>query len=418
LALFSAELPAPVLPAGVGVNIHFITGHEKDLDLIKAAGFKFIRMDFSWSGTERNKGEYDWAGYTELLDNLDKRGMRAVFILDYSNALYEESIISKNPIDGELRRTVASPRKPESVAAFAAWAGAAAGNFKNRKVIWEIWNEPNIHFWSPEPNVTNYITLAKATCEAVRKADPGATVVGPATSGFPWEFLEQCFKGGLLECWDAVSVHPYRSYTHAPETAEAEYKRLRELIDRYTPAARKSTPPPILSGEWGYATHTKGISTEEQAAFIVRQQLANLFYGVPLSIWYDWKNDGPDAKEREHNFGTVLQDLDPKPAYIAVQVFTRQLDGYSIKQRLNLPPSDAWVLLLQNGQGDQKLAAWTAGKDQKVDVGLSGTQQKIFAAVDGLGKDLSLEATAAGLTLELKPAPIFVSVGPATIKTR
>ena len=26
-----------MLPAGVGVNIHFVTGHEKDLDLIAAA---------------------------------------------------------------------------------------------------------------------------------------------------------------------------------------------------------------------------------------------------------------------------------------------------------------------------------------------------------------------------------------------
>ena len=39
-----------------GVNIHFVTGHEKDLDLIAAAGFKFIRMDFGWQGTERVKG--------------------------------------------------------------------------------------------------------------------------------------------------------------------------------------------------------------------------------------------------------------------------------------------------------------------------------------------------------------------------
>ncbi|MDP4225992.1 MAG: hypothetical protein Q8910_06395, partial [Bacteroidota bacterium] len=27
-----------------GVNIHFIKGNEKDLDMIAAAGFKFIRM--------------------------------------------------------------------------------------------------------------------------------------------------------------------------------------------------------------------------------------------------------------------------------------------------------------------------------------------------------------------------------------
>jgi len=33
----AAELPSPVIPAGVGVTMHFTRGHEKDLDLIAAA---------------------------------------------------------------------------------------------------------------------------------------------------------------------------------------------------------------------------------------------------------------------------------------------------------------------------------------------------------------------------------------------
>ncbi len=37
----AADLPELVLPQGVGVNIHFTRGHERDLDLIAAAGFKF-----------------------------------------------------------------------------------------------------------------------------------------------------------------------------------------------------------------------------------------------------------------------------------------------------------------------------------------------------------------------------------------
>jgi len=41
---FAADLPEPVVPAGVGVNIHFTRGHERDLDSIAAAGFKFIRI--------------------------------------------------------------------------------------------------------------------------------------------------------------------------------------------------------------------------------------------------------------------------------------------------------------------------------------------------------------------------------------
>src|SRR3569832_1022160 len=96
LPCFAQELPEGVFPSGMGVNIHFVGGHQPDLDLIAAAGFKFIRMDFSWAAIERAKGEYDWHEYEELLHNLDQRGIRAVFILDYSNPLYESEVTSTN----------------------------------------------------------------------------------------------------------------------------------------------------------------------------------------------------------------------------------------------------------------------------------------------------------------------------------
>src|ERR1700752_4370800 len=97
----AAEVPEQVLPQGVGINIHFVRGHDKDLDLIAAAGFKVVRMDFSWSAIERHKDRYDWAEYDELTTNLEKRGIRPMYILDYSNPLYEETVVSKDPLSGQ-----------------------------------------------------------------------------------------------------------------------------------------------------------------------------------------------------------------------------------------------------------------------------------------------------------------------------
>src|SRR5512134_291986 len=106
----AADFPELVLPQGVGVNIHFTRGHEKDLDLIAAAGFKFIRMDFGWGGTERKKGEYNWADYDELTANLETRGLRPLYILDYSNGLWEETVVSTNAITHRQQRDTASPQ--------------------------------------------------------------------------------------------------------------------------------------------------------------------------------------------------------------------------------------------------------------------------------------------------------------------
>ncbi|HXT41085.1 MAG TPA: cellulase family glycosylhydrolase [Candidatus Angelobacter sp.] len=410
-----AELPGPVLPAGVGVNIHFTRGHERDLDMIAAAGFRFIRMDFGWAAIERKKGEYEWSEYEELTASLEKRGIRPYYILDYSNPLYEETVTGKNPISGAEHRDTASPQHPQSVAAFARWAAAAAQHFHGRHVVWEIWNEPNISFWKPKPDAGQYTALALATCKAVRAADPQATIVAPATSTFPWEFLDRFLKSGVLEYLDGVSVHPYRSKERPPETATADYQRLRGLIERYAPdeAGKKI---PIISGEWGYSSNTKGVSPEIQAAFIARQQLSNLLNGVPISIWYDWKNDGEDPNENEHNFGTVIYNLKPKPAYTAIQTLTRELSGYRIARRHDTGNEKDFVLVLMNANGETKLAVWTVGEAHNVTLGLMPTTATTITCVGSGGEKRKLRVEGNRLIVELTAAPGYLSLDQVKLK--
>ncbi len=404
----AADLPEPVLPQGVGVNIHFTRGHDKDLDLIAAAGFKVVRMDFGWAAIERRKGQYDWSAYDELTAALEKRGLRPLYILDYSNPLYEESVVSRDPVSGKIRKAVASPRRPESVASFARWAAAAFARYRGRRVLWEIWNEPNITFWQPKPDVRQYTALALATCKAVRAADPKATIVAPATSGVPLDFLEAFFASGVLAHLDAVSVHPYRPYHRPPETAAEDYRRLRALIAKHAPEGKKNLP--ILSGEWGYAAHRKGVSPQTQAAYLVRTQLVNLLEGVALSVWYDWKDDGTDPEEREHNFGTVTHDLKPKPAYRAVRTLTRELTGYRIVRRLDVGSAKDFVLLLRDADGRRKLAAWTLGEAHAVTVAGLGAGAQV-SGTTMTGERYTPNATAKGLVLDLEEAPRYITLG-------
>lgn len=414
-SLTAAGLPELAFPSGVGVNIHFTTGHEEDLDRIAAAGFKVVRMDFGWGGIERRKGQYDWSAYEELTGNLEKRGLRALYILDYSNALYEETQITRNPITGGEQRATISPQHPESVAAFARWAGAAARHFKGRGIIWEIWNEPNIFFWKPKPDVGQYITLAKETCRAIRAADAEALIVAPATSEFPWQFLEQFFQSGILEELDGISVHPYRPYSKSPETVAPDYARLKEMIYRYatSPARRRM---PILSGEWGYASHTKGVSLETQAAFAARQQLVNLLHQVPVSIWYDWKNDGPDPAEREHNFGVVDKDLNPKPAFDAIQTLTRELAGYRIEKRLSLPDEKDYVLKCTAKDLPIKLAAWTLEKEREMALKVKASESSRVKIVSSRGETGEVKIVDGYLRFRATAAPFYITLEQVTLE--
>ena len=181
------------------------------------------------------------------------------------------------------------------------------------------------------------------------------------------------------------------------------------------PPAKKNRIP-IISGEWGYSTHRRGVSLETQAAFAARQQLSNLLNGVPLSIWYDWKNDGADPNENEHNFGTVLPDLEPKPAYVAIQTLTRELTGYRIARRISLPGEQDFVLLCSRKTGGQKLAAWTLEEPHEVSLEISAQGEANLKMVSGSGLGSTAKVDSGRLVLELKSAPQYVTLGQAVLK--
>ena len=429
--LAAAPLPAPIVPQGVGVNIHFHRGHETDLDQIAAAGFKVARVDLGWDGIERSKGQYDWSACDELTTNLVRRGLRALYILDYSNPLYEETVVTRDPVSGRVQRDLASPQHPGSVAAFAQWSAAAAKRYRDQHVIWELWNEPNITFWKPKPDVAQYNALALAACRAIRAADPSATIIGPATSEVPLAFLSNHLASGVLEYLDAVSVHPYRSDKKPPETAGEDYRNVRELISKLAPPGKRNLP--IVSGEWGYSSFTRGVTAETQGAYAARQQLANLLYGVPISIWYDWQDDGPDSTEREHRFGLVTQQLEPKPAYLSIRTLTTELTGYRLERRLSVGGADDFVLLFSRPRSVPKLAVWTTGERHAVSIPIThGTQATVHGVnlhgatvgvqteASGSRNALTITATGPGgqsigldanrLTVDLDPDPLYLAL--------
>ncbi|MCX7867287.1 MAG: hypothetical protein N2438_09200, partial [Limisphaera sp.] len=174
---------------------------------------------------------------------------------------------------------------------------------------------------------------------------------------------------------------------------------------------------PILSGEWGYSDIWMGMDMQKQGRYLPRQWLTNLTNDVFLSIWYDWKNDGPDPHEREHNFGTVYPDLTPKPAYHAVQTLTRELAGYAIAERLPMERSQDWVLVLTNQTGETKLAAWTLEPPRAVTLVVEGPQPPDgWRLVEGTGQTRRLEPDQNRLRLELEAMPRYISLGRGRIR--
>src|SRR5207237_7729833 len=106
-----AVLPPPVIPEGLGVNIHFTDPRPGEMKMLADAGFRWVRMDFAWSAVETEPGKYDFSAYDRLTAALAQYRIRAIFILDYSNKLYDNDL---------------SPHSDAGRAAFARWAAASA----------------------------------------------------------------------------------------------------------------------------------------------------------------------------------------------------------------------------------------------------------------------------------------------------
>jgi polysaccharide biosynthesis protein PslG len=416
-----ARLPGPAIPDGLGVNIHFTDPRPGELEMLAAGGFRFVRMDFTWSSIERKPAEYDFSAYDRLLAALDQHQIRAVLILDYGNPLYDNS---------------EAPRTDAGRAAFVRWAVAGISHFRGRGAIWEMWNEPNIGFWKPNPDAAAYAKLAVAVGKGIRETPAIARelYVGPAMSTIDLKFLEICLKQGCLNYWDAVSVHPYRQdapmigrkaahdsdkleFNHAgdPETALADYAKIRDLIAKHA-HAKKSVP--ILSGEWGYAVGAqarggwRAYDAERQGKMLARQWLVNLSAGVPLSIWYDWHDDGTNPAEPEHHFGTVENEYhadrtpvyQPKPAYIAAQTLTKTLSGYQLERIMKHGQDNDYELQFHNGSR-RAWAAWTTREPKKTRLSIPAGR---YTIVSYLGKASEATAGASGLPLELSEAVQYV----------
>jgi polysaccharide biosynthesis protein PslG len=391
---YAADRPRTVRES-VGVNIHFTDPRPGEMDDLADAGMGWVRMDLGWGSTERVKGVYDFSHFDTLLSNLDKHHMRALLIFDYGSELYGTS--AKPPFDDDGR------------AACARWAVAAVEHFKNRGVLWELWNEPNGDWFWPKHNAADYAKLALVVDKAIRDRFPREQLTGPATSTIDMSFLEGCFKAGCLNYWDAVSVHPYRQ--NDPETSATEYDALRKLIDQYAPKGKKI---PIVSGEWGYSVAWGNFTDDRQAKYAAREFLVNLENGVPLSIWYDWHDDGADPKDAEAHFGLTRWDnhdgrvpvYDPKPSYIAVQTLTSTLGDAHFDRRLTIGDAAVdHVDAFAKGR-ERRYAAWTTSAiphDVVVDV-----PKGAYDIVNWQGGRRRVVVDKAGLSITVSDMPQYV----------
>ena len=283
-------------------------------------GVKHARLQSGWAKTEKTKGVYDFAWLDEIVYGLKEQGVEPWISLSYGNPLYKSNI--------DLGAKIFTAE--ETLEGWRNYVTAVVTHYKDVVKEWEIWNEPS-HSADPEA----YANLMLQASQAIRKAQPDATIMGFTIHGsfsggglkFPRAVFEVLKKKDALNCVDYVTYHPY---TVNPDEVYVKLQEMQDLLKEYNPKLKlyqgESGCPSIL--EWGHALNNQPWTEYSQAKWDTRRLVGDWARGIRSSIF----------TMVDLNYGFMLQsfgllraDLNhriiyKRPSFYAVQHLTAFFD--------------------------------------------------------------------------------------------
>jgi len=218
----ASDLPVPMTSPDYGVQAFLFWREEvadRDLRLIKEAGFRWVKQEFAWREIEgAGKGQYDWGKADRFMEQIDAYGLHIIARVGVQPEWAGGSYPQVGP--------------PDNLRDFADFLTALATRYQGRIAAYQIWNEPNLarEWGENSPSPAEYTELLRLSYEAVKKADPAAYVISaglaPTTR---WDnvavpdtvYLQGMYDAGAEPYFDLLGVHG-AGYKVSPETPPAE----------------------------------------------------------------------------------------------------------------------------------------------------------------------------------------------------
>jgi hypothetical protein len=393
-----------------GVNTFFEQEVEDakirlSMQLIRDAGFKFIRQEFPWEDLEPNrKGEfYDtkfnhstWDKYDRIVALADEYDLEIIARLDHPPAWTRA--------DGSARGNFAPPDDFDDYGDF---VHAVVSRYRGKIQFYQLWNEPNIYpEWGEQAvNANDYTRLLKIGYTRAKEADSNAVIIsaglaqtletGPRNVS-DLIFLQQMYDAGARNYFDILAVMNYGLFTgpgdHRADASRTNFSRpilIREIMVQNGDANK-----PIWAMEIGwnalplsFENAPYGRVTEQQqgryaAQAYERAQSEWGWMGV-MNYWFFKRAYDNEREQPFFYFRLFDPDFTPRPAYDAIKNYTptaRWL-GKGFHQETN------WTL--------EYIGAWRTGA-----YGAGVTEQYAI----GLPNDI-LRFSFRGNTVELALAP-------------
>jgi hypothetical protein len=289
-----------------------MTTETKEYALLDELGAKWASLTLYWQGIEPKQDEWDYSFYDAYVENGNKAGLKILGVLAYDADWIHRGGKRRNYIP------------PESVPLFINYVEKTVTRYKGRVDAWEIWNEPNIHFWRGEAK--EFYELSRLAVEKIREVDPETPVLGGVFWRAPETFIRKMFRSGALEKTSAIAFHPYAVN---PASSAKIYDKFSSIL------AEENYYGDIWITEIGYPTegwYPNRVSEDNFPSYIVKTITGLAARGPRLILWYqvfDQYNRGGASNpfDSEDFFGLAYPDYSPKKGFPAYSLCSRFLAG-------------------------------------------------------------------------------------------
>jgi xylan 1,4-beta-xylosidase len=194
---------------------------------------------------------YNFSYVDQIYDGLLENGVRPFVEIGFMPAALTSNV--ESIMSFWYRPNVAPPKDYAGwdvlVRNFAAHLVERYGIDEVAKWYFEVWNEPNIEFWSGTPRQPTYFELYAHTARDLKSINPRLRVGGPATAQAAWitDFLRYASSNGAPV--DFVSSHVYANDTPQDVFGETGAISRRHMVCRAVKKLRdeiRDSPYPTL----------------------------------------------------------------------------------------------------------------------------------------------------------------------------
>jgi hypothetical protein len=361
---------------------------RRDVALAEAFGVNLVRVTLHWDRLlpAGDTGPIDFSFYDDNLELKQAALDAAAKGLTFEVQLGE----NLNSTDGRLVENGTWGTRVREV----------VEHYKDVVSHWEVWNEPNLS-WGAADDYTNRIL--KPAYQAIKAADPAATVIGGTVVGGTEQlgYWDAIGMAGGFDHLDVIGFHPYTGNNRSfEENGLSTYvEALRGLFDRY-----QAGDKPLWNTESSFASCMACPGLQYSAADkLVRGRVLHDQLGV--SRWGYFYTEGV-FESWALSTGELL-----KPAGLAA-LYHRQILGDRPFQEMlptGVPHTYAGLYGPVQGSSDNVVVIWADDLTADVEVEVPGVSGPL-AVTDIMGRTSTVPTTAGMASVTIGGSPQYLVI--------